>query len=642
MLLIRSASLLIPVLLILLTAFFRLADLPLVRHGYDESYQAYLALRLVDGREWLWIGQPSSVFLDNPPLMAYLQAIPLLFWRSPWAVYLFVTLLNTVAVWPLYSVTRKLMGSAAAFLAALLFAINPWVVYYSRLPWTQGLLPFFMVIIAWGLWPTLVTDKAEPRRLFLGLLAAVAMMQTYILAFVIIVPIGVLLLYFHRHLPRWPVWAGVAVLLFSLAFFAWGLSGRSGQNSEKLSRFVGSGGAGLNVEAWEHAVRLITGWEFNGQDEFSPEPVPSPWLMIVAHISLSAALVVGMGQAIAALGTDGSQRRLAIILLVWFGVPIVGLTVLPTLVHAHYLLLSLPAGHLLAAWGLRGGWLRPQLRWLIILGLILGAGQFKVNLGRAGQAAAANPSGDGYNGWVLVEADRLGQTIRALTSGQSYPRRIVAETNAPLLSGLAAAYLQTIDNLAYPHFVVLPGQEPLLYLHYKQPPIPGTLGPHETRFPEQTITLADGTQVDFILVTPYSQEEALALPSNPVGWTSDAGLTLLGYDVQLVETNLMITTYWRVEQLHPDRAAWYITPYYQLFDDQGQLLVNMSQHGQWGYQWQVGDVYVERVAMEVAPPGLWDEATLAIGLYDPIQGHNFFLNGPVGRELFYLLLLPLP
>lgn len=110
----RRSRTLIPVLLILLGAAFRLIDLGTVRVGYDESYQAYLALRLLDGRDLLLIGQPSSVFLDNPPLMAYLQAIPLLFWRSPWAVYLFVTLLNSLATGFVYEGTRKVLGGAAA------------------------------------------------------------------------------------------------------------------------------------------------------------------------------------------------------------------------------------------------------------------------------------------------------------------------------------------------------------------------------------------------------------------------------------------------------------------------------------------------------------------------------------------------
>jgi 4-amino-4-deoxy-L-arabinose transferase-like glycosyltransferase len=86
--------------------------------------------------------------------MAYLQAVPLLIWRSPWSSFLLVTALNTAAIWLVYQATAKVLGRNIGLLAALLFAINPWVVSFSRMPWTQGLLPFFMAVIAWGVWPT--------------------------------------------------------------------------------------------------------------------------------------------------------------------------------------------------------------------------------------------------------------------------------------------------------------------------------------------------------------------------------------------------------------------------------------------------------------------------------------------------------
>src|SRR5690606_26661291 len=167
----------------------RFAWLGAVRHGYDNAYQIYDAVRLLDGGEWLLIGQPSSVFLDNPPLMAYLQSVALLVWRSPWSAYLLVTALNTAAIWFVYALGRDLKGKAYGLLAALLFAINPWVVHFSRFTWTQGLLPFFLTVAAWGLWPALATERrGEPRRVLLGLLAVAAMIQTYVLALAVLAP----------------------------------------------------------------------------------------------------------------------------------------------------------------------------------------------------------------------------------------------------------------------------------------------------------------------------------------------------------------------------------------------------------------------------------------------------------------------
>lgn len=633
----RRSRYLIPVLLILLGAAFRLIDLGTVRHGYDESYQAYLALRLLDGGELLLIGQPSSVFLDNPPLMAYLQAIPLLFWRSPWAVYLFVTLLNSLATGFVYEGTRKVLGGAAAFLAAFLFAINPWLAYYSRLPWTQGLLPFFMAILAWGLWPTLVTDKPEPRRLFVALLAVTAMMQTYILAFALVVPVGILLVLFYRRLPRRPLWAGGAILVLSLLVYGVGLATRSEQNTAKFSNFVTSEAAGIKVEALQHALRFVTGQDFNGQEPNSPDQVAPSAGMVATQIFLSMVVLLGGVRAVLSLRKNAAAYRLSLTLLIWFGLPTMGLALLPTLVHPHYLLLTLPAGHVLAAWGLEWGWSRPQARWLFLIVLFLMAGQFWGNMKRAGDAVAAAPGASSSNGWALLQASQLGDEIRALTAETPHPQRIIAVDEAALLSGMSGVYLETIDGLTYPGFTVLPGQEPLLYLFVNQSRTPGFLVETE---PDWMMQLVDGTTAELVRVLPVSRDKALALPQNPVVWTSDAGLTLLGYDLTWADDGprtLLVTTYWRVEDLHPDRGAWFVSSFYHLLNEQGQIEVNVSPHGQWGYRWALGDVYVERIVLPLPDGSAPGNYELAIGLYDPIHGLSFMLNSASGRELFYRL-----
>jgi hypothetical protein len=181
----------------------------------------------------------------------------------------------------------------------------------------------------------------------------------------------------------------------------------------------------------------------------------------------------------------------------------------------------------------------------------------------------------------------------------------------------------------------LPGQEPLLYLFVNQSRTPGPFAELE---PDWTTQLVDGTQAELVRIPPTNREEALERPQNPVSWTSDAGLTLLGYDLAWADDRsrtLLVTGYWRVEELHPDRAEWFVSPVYHLLNEQGQIEVNVSPHGQWGYEWELGDVYVEAVTLPL-PDGLGPgDYVLAIGLYDPIHDISFMLNGSDGRELFY-------
>ena len=68
-----SRAALWPAAVVLLGAVLRFMQMGLIRYGYDQSYPAFQAVGLLDGGAWPLIGQPSSVFLDNPALMPYLQ-----------------------------------------------------------------------------------------------------------------------------------------------------------------------------------------------------------------------------------------------------------------------------------------------------------------------------------------------------------------------------------------------------------------------------------------------------------------------------------------------------------------------------------------------------------------------------------------
>src|SRR5690606_16401598 len=163
------------------------------------------------------------------------------------------------AVLFVYRLACDLKGRRFAILAALFFAANPWIVHYSRFTWTQGLMPFFLAVAAWGLWPAMVNAHPSGRRLFAGLLAVAAMAYSYVLALVILAPVGLLLLLFRRRLPARPVAAGLLVLLLAWLAYGGGLATRAQQNLDKLSLFTTQEEApatALSAEALQHSVRL--------------------------------------------------------------------------------------------------------------------------------------------------------------------------------------------------------------------------------------------------------------------------------------------------------------------------------------------------------------------------------------------------
>jgi len=618
-------------------ASFRFSDLGFVRHSHDDSYPSYDALRLLDAHELILTGQPSSTFLDNPPLMGYLQAIPLLFWRSPWAVYIFIIALNASATWFVYRAAQQLLGDTVGLVSAFLFAVNPWVVYFSRTTWVQALMPFFTALIAWGLWPTMATERRSPSRVFIACLVVTAMIQTYVQAWGVLAQIGLLIILFRRKIPRRTFQAGFLIFLVAMIPYGVGLSRRWETNYAKLQGFSSEHELGLTRAGLGHAVRLVTGRNF--EDVWARgETVEYYFLERVSPLAnclLSVALITGLVRAAIGLWKRGREQRTAVVLLVWFALPILLMSVSAHPVHVHYLLLSCPAGHILAAWGLSPLLRRTKLRWVALPMLLALAIVFGLNLHQASEKIADRPTGPGFDNWALTAGAQLGTAIRDLSQSQegSYPRRIYAEGREASLSSMSGTYVTTLRGLDFPNYVVLPSEEPLLYVLTDIVPEPEALGPLQESFPGRDMLFTDGPRVSFLRVLPYSREAALALPDVAVDWPSEAGLSLLGYSLDTTVQpgqSARCTTYWRVEELLPERGEWYIGAFYHLLDQSGRLVANVTGQSQWARRWHLGDTYVERISIPVPadlPPG---EYRFESGVFDCIHMRNYSLHSPGG------------
>lgn len=637
----------------------RFANLGQITHSYDDSYPSYDALRMLDGDKLATIGQPSSIFLDNPALMTYIQAIPLSVSRSPWSLYIFIVALNTLAILLVYKATKPLLGNRVALLATFLFAVNPWVIYFSRTTWVQSLLPLFMALIAWGFWPTFITNRRSSRQILLGGVMLIAMLQTYIQAWLVLPQIGVLGLVFYRRLPKRPLIIISFLFILSLLVYGVGLSGSWEANKEKLITFSSSSETELQLtyEALNHALRMVTGQDFEyayGRGETAIYQTRHTLSQAISY-GLSLALWLGVMRSFIGLWRGGQERRLGFVLLIWFFVPILLMSLTSSSIHIHYLLISCPAGHVLAAWGvmtLVNGvqhWLVKQTSPSLIhftklkpaylfvpfatfLTLVFG-----LNLHYAAQEAANQPVQARFDGWTLAAGAAVGNNIHDLVSNSeaNFPRRIYAEGHAAPLSSLSGLHLNTGLELDFPAYVVLPGNDPLLYVLLNETLAPHTLGPKQRSHPERELIFTDGTHVSFTSVEPYSRQEALTLMDTIVDWPSEAGLSLLGYTLNPSKEAIQLTTYWRVDDILPASSEWYVGAFYHLVNDAGQTMVNKGEHSQWAYHWQMGDVYIEQMNIPLSADMEAGNYELRWGLFDSIHLRNFAFQSPNGSVQVY-------
>jgi len=106
----------------------------------------------------------SSVKVLNPPLFLYLLVPLFAIHSSPVFVCCAIAALNLVAVAIAWHVGRKYYGAVAGLVAALLFAVSPWAVLYSRKIWAQDFVPLMTAGTIWALHALVFGQK--PRAVF--------------------------------------------------------------------------------------------------------------------------------------------------------------------------------------------------------------------------------------------------------------------------------------------------------------------------------------------------------------------------------------------------------------------------------------------------------------------------------------------
>lgn len=114
----------------------------------DEGRDALVVKRILTQFDFPLLGAPTSVGnMYNGPLYYYMMAIPMaIFWLNPIAAAGMVALIGVLAVGLIYYLGRHWFGKQAAIISAILYAISPVNIIYSRSSWNPNPAPFFALI----------------------------------------------------------------------------------------------------------------------------------------------------------------------------------------------------------------------------------------------------------------------------------------------------------------------------------------------------------------------------------------------------------------------------------------------------------------------------------------------------------------
>lgn len=143
------------ILILLLALFLRLYRISeFMTFLGDEGRDVRIVRDLITRGNLVFIGPQTSVGnMYLGPLYYYMMAPALLLsGLNPVGPAVMVALLGTLTIWFTWYVGRHWFSPAAGLLAALLYAVSPVAIIYSRASWNPNPMPFFSLLCLWGIY----------------------------------------------------------------------------------------------------------------------------------------------------------------------------------------------------------------------------------------------------------------------------------------------------------------------------------------------------------------------------------------------------------------------------------------------------------------------------------------------------------
>ncbi len=337
--------------IILVAAWLRFYRIDQIEFLWDQAEISKWAIQLVREGRVLPIGPVSSTGIDSFPGAIWLLAIPYAISLSPVVATGFIAMLNVAAVVGTYLLGRRWFGRGAALVAAMLFAVAPWGVIYSRKIWhVEFFAPISILHAATG-WLAFVRGKRW--ALLLHALVLAFFMQMHFSALAMALLTAVWGLVFIKRLD-WRL-VVVSIAIFALALVPY-LVYDAGQGWRNVNRFAEMmrQPSSTDGDAARAVWALSTGADLSlllGPDHY-PQYVEQTsnvrWFFTVE----GGLILAGVATALAIAGRQlGSRLRdgaaAGLMAVCWLAIPVLFQTRHSVPVAPHYFTATFPAQFLL-------------------------------------------------------------------------------------------------------------------------------------------------------------------------------------------------------------------------------------------------------------------------------------------------------
>lgn len=157
----------------------------------DEGRDVIIVRRLLTELHPPLIGPGTSIGnMYLGPIYYYMMAPALLLANfSPVGPAIEIALLGIVTIFFVWFVGREWFGKVTAIVAALLYAISPTVIIYSKSSWNPNIMPFFALLAIYSIYR--VWQKKEYRWIVVSGVAFAFCLQSHYLALLLTPTIGI-------------------------------------------------------------------------------------------------------------------------------------------------------------------------------------------------------------------------------------------------------------------------------------------------------------------------------------------------------------------------------------------------------------------------------------------------------------------
>jgi len=614
--------------ILLLAAYLRLNHIDHAEFLWDQAEISKWALRMARLGEIAWVGPPSSTSLHSFPGTTWLLVIPYALSPSPAVATAFVALLNVLAVLGCHLLTRRWFGRLAAVTAALLFAVAPWAVIYSRKIWQVEFFAPFALLYACTAWLAFV--RRRRWALPLHCLAAAWLVNIHFAAVPFVALTALWVLMFRRRIDWRPLLLGV--VLGGLLFVPYLLfNARHDWVDLHLLRQMMGRPAVIDGESLWAGWIMVTAGELRllvGPDRYAEFVASTPNLRglfalegVLAFGAAPLALVRAARQARRGLDDETAAALLA---ATWFLMPILFFArhVVPN--APHYFTSILPAPFILVGWLVSSIARRPTGRWLqlaLLALLVLSAVAQTWEVVALQRFVWSHDTLLGYDTPLSydIRAAQTARRLRAELGGEEVI--LLAEGDEPRIYEMPAT--AGILFFGEPHravdirtALVFPAAPAVYWSTYDMTYGETLLADFTPELVAERVWLREGARAYRFYHWPGGAPDLPGFQplAEPVAWAN--GARLLGYRLEgelRPGSTFRWTLVWQPERT-PDEDVNYHW-FNHLLDENGEMIAQADGPGMLPAFWRSGDTVLNWFDIAIPPEAAPGTYAMRVGMY---------------------------